>query len=63
MMKSMMKVLEYKQIKRHEPMRKAIKQMIRTRVSGFVVIADYAKNCISGMEETPIVDVFPRVVV
>ena len=55
--------MEYNQIKKHGPIRKAIMQMINTRVSGFVVIADYAKNGISGMEKTSMVDVFPRVVV
>ena len=41
MILSMMKAMEFKQMKRHGPIRKAIMQM---RVFGFVVIADYAKE-------------------
>jgi hypothetical protein len=54
--------VEYKHIKRHGPIKKAIMQIISTRVSGLMDIADDAKNCISGMEKTSTVDVFPRVV-
>ena len=44
-------------------MKKAIRQMMSTRVSGFVAIVEYAENCISGMEKTSTIDVFLRVVV
>ena len=37
----------YNDIKRHGPMKKAIRQMSSTRVSGFVAITEYAKYCIS----------------
>ena len=52
--------MEYRHIKRHEPIKKAMIQIISTRMSGFMVIADYAKNCISLMEKTSMT--FPRVV-
>ena len=41
----------YNDIKRHGPMKKAIRQMTSTRVSGFVAIAEYAENCISENEK------------
>ena len=47
MTRLMTKVIVYKQIKRHEPIGKAIMQMMSMRVSWFVAIADYAENCIS----------------
>ena len=43
-------------------MKKANRQMTSTRVSGLVAIAGYAENCISEMEKTSTIDVFPRVV-
>ena len=41
-------------------MKKAIRQMTSTRVSGFVAIVRYAKYCISEMEKTSTVDVFSQ---
>ena len=55
----MTKVIEYKQIKRYGPIRKAIMQIISTRVSWFVAIGGYAENCISGMEKLQQLMFFP----
>ena len=55
----MTKAIEYKQMKRHGSIRKAIMQMISMRVSWFVAIADYAENCISGMEKLQWLMFFP----
>ena len=43
----MMYVVEYRKMRRNGPIRKAVMLMMSTRVSGFMVIADYAKICIS----------------
>ena len=43
----MMYVVEYRKIRRNRPIRKVMMPMMSTRESGFMVIADYAKNCIS----------------
>ena len=41
-------------------MKEAIRQMMSTRVSGFVAIAEYAEKCISEMEKTSTIDVFSQ---
>ena len=62
MTRLMTKAIVYKDMKRHGPIKKAIKQITSTRGSGFVAIAEYAETLHIRNGKTSMVDVFPRVV-
>ena len=60
MIKLMTKAIEYKQMKRHRPIRKAIMQIISMRVSWFVAIADLCRELHIRNGKTSMIDVFSQ---